>query len=54
MHKLGICVVGAVLAAASLFVGKMLCVWLEDRRRHRRRMEYLAKVYRAPKKDDGR
>ena len=44
----------AALAVAAFFVGKMLCVWSEDRRRQKRCMEYLAKVYRAPKKDDGR
>ena len=44
----------AALAVAAFFVGKMFCVWSEDRRRQKRRAEYLAKVYRAPKKDDGR
>lgn len=43
-----------LVVAASLFAGNMFCVWLEDRRRQRRRMEYLAKMYRAPGKDGGR
>lgn len=44
----------AALAVAALFIADMFCVWLEDRRRQKRRMEYLAKVYRAPGKDGGR
>lgn len=54
MYKLGVFIVVAALAVAAFFVGKLLCVWSEDRRRQKRRAEYLAKVYRAPKKDGGR
>ena len=42
------------LAGASTFIGIMFWALLKDHRRQKRLAEYLAKVYRAPGKGDGR